>query len=127
MARKAVPASAGYYSVTVEIPGSQQWVDDLHGAFDAWTLKLATEGPSESVAVLPSFEILDETEDEHARFRLKWVNYTGQSAWLAAKDAMEEIVGVVCPDLLKSVALRITVEAESVIGRDVEIDVEPES
>lgn len=59
MSQKKVPATAGFYSVAMEIPGSQAWVEGIHDAFDKWTLTMAQEGPSEAVEVLPAFEVID--------------------------------------------------------------------
>jgi hypothetical protein len=73
---------------------------------------------------MPAFEVVDESETHSAIFRLRWARYPGQSAWDACKDAIDEVGGAAFPELLAdSSAVRVTAEAERVVGRDVEIDV----
>jgi hypothetical protein len=123
MARKKVPASAGFYMVVYDFPGVQDWVEDTHVAFDKWTLALAQEGPSESVAILPSFEVMPADEDEPWRLRLTFVKVTADSAWLATLATVETL-NIIAPQLLdEGIAFRIFVNAEEVIGRDVAVDV----
>jgi hypothetical protein len=123
MAKRKVPAAAGQYRVWIEIGGTQDWAHDFRDRFNDWTLKMATEGPSESVAVLPSIRVSDETEDELATVTLEWVDYSAESTWDAMKDAMEEVAGVIIGGLLEIAApMRLSAEPEWTIGRDVEID-----
>ena len=123
MPRKKVPATAGYYIIVIEIPGSRGWVEGIHEAFDRWTLKMAQDGPSEAVEVLPAFEVIDQAGEEPALFKMTFVKCTADSAWAAVEDCAENLA-VIVPDLLgDSTALRIGAGAEEVIGREVEIDV----
>lgn len=123
MARRKVPATAGYYTVGYEFPGSRSWVEEVHAAFDKWTLELTQEGPAESVAILPSFEAVAADKEEPWRLRLTFVKVTADSAWLA-KMATVETLDIIAPDLLAdATAFRIYVGAEEIIGREVEIDV----
>jgi hypothetical protein len=123
MTKRRIPASAGWFDITVEVPGSQEWCEEVHAAFDAWTLRLAESGPADALEIMPAFEVVSESDTKSALFRLRWTRYPGQSAWTACKDAIDEVGGAAFPDLVGSAsALRVTAEAERVVGRDVEVD-----
>lgn len=117
-----VPKSAGWYEVTLELPGAPEWADGFRAAFAKWTLDMVNEGPSEAVTLLPSFEFVPETADDPPLVRLRWVEHTARSSWLAIKDVMEETAGVIFRDLLDSeISMRITVDATRTVGRNVEV------
>jgi hypothetical protein len=123
MPTRRIPASAGGFDITVEIPGSQEWCEEVHAAFDAWTLRLAQSGPADTLEIMPAFEVVPVSETEAALFRLRWTRYPGQSAWAACKDAVDEVGGAAFPDLVGGAsAVRVTVEVQRVVGRDVEVE-----
>jgi hypothetical protein len=105
------PLPARRFEITVEIPGTRSWCERLHADFDAWTLRMMQEGPAEAAPILPSFQILGQESSDRAQVKLNWVDYPGESSWLAVKDLMEEVAGVVFGGLLDSDApMRITVK-----------------
>jgi hypothetical protein len=55
MPTRRIPASAGGFDITVEIPGSQEWCQEVRAAFDAWTLRLAQSGPADTLEIMPAF------------------------------------------------------------------------
>lgn len=121
-----VPATAGFYTVGYDFPGDEEWVRENHAAFDEWTLRLAQEGPSESVSVLPSFEKVPADDEEPWLLRLTFVRVTAESGWLAVEDTVDTL-SAIAPHLLgEGTAFRVMVGAEEVIGQDVEIDVSTE-
>jgi hypothetical protein len=123
MARKKVSATAGFYTVGYDFPGDEEWVRQNHAAFDEWTLRLAQEGPSESVSVLPSFEKVPADDEEPWLLRLTFVRITAESGWSAVEDTVDTL-NTIAPHLLgEGTAFRVMVGAEEVIGQDVEIDV----
>ena len=127
MARKKVPATYGSYTAVIGFPGDQDWAEHVHRAFDQWTLKMAQDGPSEAVAVLPAFEVVEETEDEPAMFKLTFVGIIAASGWAAVEECIDTLQ-TLAPDLLEEgTALRLGVGAERVVGREVEVDAPEDS
>lgn len=126
MARKKVPPTAGAYTVIFEFPGDKEWAEDVHASFNEWTLKLAQEGPSDSVAILPAFEVVDETDEDPAALKLTYVQVPADFGWEAITKSVENLE-IIAPDLLrKGAAMRVTVGAERLVGMEIEVEVPDE-
>jgi hypothetical protein len=124
MAKKRVPPSYGSYKVIVDVPGGEEWAEEAHEAFDRWTLDMAQNGPSEAVAVLPAFEVVEAADDDPAMLRLTFVGVISESAWPAVEDCIANLRHI-APDLIgEAMALRVGIGAEEVVGREVEIEVD---